>query len=185
MRDLTSDDLGILLSLFAVLLLAFAANFHFSRKAIARHRAAALGFVALNLLGEAATVIALLLTWVALWSPKAWEQIDDLLVLVPGSIAMLCAVALTFESVYARIVHIIRLEREDRLAALADPDGGASEAEVPGAVEHEVPAGAAGTTSGAHKSNSGKSGAKAGAGQAGARQAGVGRVDGRKGQPTR
>ncbi|GAC57100.1 hypothetical protein GOHSU_16_00560 [Gordonia hirsuta DSM 44140 = NBRC 16056] len=185
MRDLTSDDLGMLLSLFAVLLLAFAANFHFSRKAVARHRAAALGFVALNLLGEAATVIALLLTWVALWSPKAWEQIDDLLVLVPGSIAMLCAVALTFESVFARIAHIIRLEREDRLAALGDADGGASKVGARGAVAPKSSRGGDGTQPGAHKSDSGKGGATSGAGTAGAGTSGAGTAVSEEGQPTR
>ncbi|MFZ2512409.1 MAG: hypothetical protein WAW85_15125 [Gordonia sp. (in: high G+C Gram-positive bacteria)] len=116
MRELGSEEFGIMLSFFAVLLLAFAANFHFSRKAIRRHRVAALGFVLVSFIGEIATVIALVLTWVALWSPHAWEAIDDLLVLGPGSIALLCAVILTFESVYARAVHILRLEREDRLA---------------------------------------------------------------------
>ncbi len=120
MRELGSDEFGIMLSFFAVLLLAFAANFHFSRKAIRRHRVAALGFVLVSFLGEISTVISLVLTWVALWSPHAWEEIDDLLVLVPGSIALLCAVVLTFESVYARAVHIMRVERNDRLAARAE-----------------------------------------------------------------
>lgn len=113
MRDLTADDLGLLLSLFAVLLLAFSANFHFSRKTVRRHRRAAVAFVVINFLGEISTVIALCLTWVALWSPKAWEQIDDLLVFVPGSIAVGCAVVLTIESVYARAAHIVRVERAD------------------------------------------------------------------------
>lgn len=119
MRELGSDEFGILLSFFAVLLLAFAANFQFSRKAIARHRVAALGFVVVSFVGEISTVMALVLTWVALWSPHAWEAISDLLVLVPGSIALLCAVVLTFESVYARTMHIVKIERKDRLAAEA------------------------------------------------------------------
>lgn len=128
MRELGSEEFGILLSFFAVLLLAFAANFHFSRKAISRHRAAALGFVVVSFIGEIATMIALVLTWVALWSPHAWEAINDLLVLVPGSIALLCAVVLTFESVYARAVHIVRLERKDRLAARAKRSSAAAAA---------------------------------------------------------
>ncbi|GAA3963339.1 hypothetical protein [Gordonia caeni] len=124
-RELNNDDLGLLLQVFAVLLLAFAANFHFSRKSVRRHRKAAIAFVILNFVGELATVIAMLLTWVALWSPTAWEQIDDLLVFIPGSIAIVCAVALTIESVYARAVHIVRVERLDRLgrAAAADSRG--------------------------------------------------------------
>lgn len=123
MRDLTPDDLGILLSLFAVLLLAFAANFNFSRKSINRHRRAAIGFVVVNFVGELATVIALNLTWVSLWSPKAWEHIDNLLVFVPGSIAVVCAVVLTAESVYARAMHIIATERKDRTAQAAKAGG--------------------------------------------------------------
>ncbi len=116
MRELTPDDLGILLSLFAVLLLAFAANFQFSGKAVRRHRKVAIAFVVTNFVGEIATVIALLLTWVALWSPKAWERIDDLLVLVPGSVAIVCGVVLTIESVIARALHIIHAERKARRA---------------------------------------------------------------------
>lgn len=108
MRDLTADDFGVLLSLFAVLLLAFAADFHFSRKTVARHRVQALVFVVVNMVGELSTVLALMLTWVALWSPTAWERINDLLVLVPGSIAVLCAVALTLESVSVRVAAILR-----------------------------------------------------------------------------
>ena len=84
MRDLSSDDLGLLLSVYAVLLLAFAANFHFSPKMVRRHRRSALAFVVVSFLGELSTVIALMLTWVALWSAKAWERIDNLLVFVPG-----------------------------------------------------------------------------------------------------
>ncbi|MEZ5209501.1 hypothetical protein [Gordonia sp. (in: high G+C Gram-positive bacteria)] len=114
MRDLTPDDFGILLSLFAVLLLAFAANFQFSSKAVRRHRKVAIAFVVVNFIGEISTVIALLLTWVALWSPKAWEQIDDLLVLLPGSLAIVCGVVLTIESVIARALHIIHAERKAR-----------------------------------------------------------------------
>ncbi|GAA3034310.1 hypothetical protein GCM10010528_13990 [Gordonia defluvii] len=106
MRDLTPDDLGLLLSLFAVLLLAFAANFHYSPRMVRRHSRAAMVFAVVNFVGEASTVIALMLTWVALWSPRAWERIDDLLVFIPGSIAIACAVFLTFESVWARIRRI-------------------------------------------------------------------------------
>ncbi|MCF8589385.1 hypothetical protein [Gordonia liuliyuniae] len=115
MRTLTADDLGLLLSLFAVLLLAFGANFHFSRKSVRRHRKAALAFVGLSFLGELSTVIALTLTWVALWSPAAWDRIDDLLVFVPGTIAIVCAVLLTIESVGSRILHILSAEREEPL----------------------------------------------------------------------
>lgn len=128
MRTLTADDLGLLLSVFAVLLLAFAANFHFSRKAVRRHRVAAISFVVLTFVGELSTVVALLLTWVALWSPAAWDRIDDLLVFVPGTLSMLCAVLLTVESVGSRIEHILRAERKDALVAVrkrSQPSDGA------------------------------------------------------------
>ncbi|GED98507.1 hypothetical protein [Gordonia crocea] len=115
MRELSSDDLGLLLSVYAVLLLAFAANFHFSSKMVQRHRKAAIVFVVASFLGEAATVIALLLTWVALWSPRAWERIDNLLVFIPGSVAIACAVFLTFESVWARIRRITEVGFEKHL----------------------------------------------------------------------
>lgn len=122
MRELTTDEFGILLSLFAVLLLAFSADFHFSRKTITRHRVQAIVFVSINLLGELATVVAMMLTWVALWSSSAWEQINDLLVLVPGSIAILCAVTLTLESVYMRVASIANGVRIVPLAASDDRD---------------------------------------------------------------
>ncbi|WP_290852700.1 hypothetical protein [Gordonia sp. (in: high G+C Gram-positive bacteria)] len=124
MRELTTDEFGILLSLFAVLLLAFSADFHFSRKTIARHRVQAIVFVSINLLGELATVVAMMLTWVALWSPSAWERINDLLVLVPGSIAIVCAVTLTLESVYMRVSSIVAGARIVPLAADDDDDDG-------------------------------------------------------------
>jgi predicted Kef-type K+ transport protein len=105
---LTSDDLGLLLSVFAVLLIAFGVDFHFSRKDIRRHHPAALVFAVVSLLGELATAIVLVLTWLALWSPEAWERIDDLLVFVPGSIAVLCAVTLTIETVTSHATQVWR-----------------------------------------------------------------------------
>jgi len=121
MRELDNADLGLLLSVFAVLLLAFAADFQFSRKAVRRHRRATITFVSLNLLGELATVIALLLTWVAVWSPAAWQRIDNLLVFVPGSIAILCAAILTVESVYVRTKITINWGRSEPGAPTAYP----------------------------------------------------------------
>ncbi len=116
MRELTADDLGLLLSVFAVLLLAFATNFHFSRKEVRRHRRAAIVFVSLSFVGEGATVIALLLTWIALWSPKAWDRIDNALVFIPGTIAICCAVLLTFESVWARAQRITEIGVEKHVS---------------------------------------------------------------------
>lgn len=123
MRDLTADDFGVLLSLFAVLLLAFAADFQLSRKAAQKHRRGARTFVFVNVTGELATVIALLLTWVALWSPVAWAKIDDALVYIPGSIAIVCAVILTGESVQYRVAKILR----DTRAAAAEGDDDADD----------------------------------------------------------
>ena len=102
MRDLTPDDLGVLLSVFAVLLLAFGADFHFSRRVAKRHKLSARIFIPVNVVGELATAVALVLTWVALWSPAAWERIDNLLVFGPGTLAMVCVVILTVETVVSR-----------------------------------------------------------------------------------
>lgn len=102
MRELDSADFGVLLSLFALLLLAFGVDFHFSARTARHHRVLARLFVGVSLLGESASVISIVLTWVALWSPAAWARIDDLLVLVPGSIAIGCLVILTLESVMTR-----------------------------------------------------------------------------------
>lgn len=104
MRELSAADLGMLLSLFAVLLIAFGIDFHVSKRSAAQHRGRALFFVGVSLVGEAMTALALVLTWVALWSPAAWEHIDDLLVFIPGSIAVLCAVVLTGEKTVGRVL---------------------------------------------------------------------------------
>lgn len=56
---------------------------------------------------------ALLLTWVALWSPgRRGIWIDDALVFIPGTIAIGCAVLLTFESVWARAQRIAEIGTE-------------------------------------------------------------------------
>ena len=117
MRDLTSADLGILLSLFAVLLIAFGIDFRMSRRSARLHRRRAVAFGILGLIGELSTALALVLTWVALWSPRAWEAIDGLLVLVPGSIAVLCAVTLTIESVFARVAAIMAPDAPEQPSA--------------------------------------------------------------------
>lgn len=104
MRDLDPVDLGVLLSVFAVLLIFFGIDFRVSRGAARRHQRRALAFVSLSLLGEAATAIALVLTWVSLFLPAAAEQIDTLLVLIPGTVAIGCAVVLTVESVVSRLI---------------------------------------------------------------------------------
>lgn len=108
MRDLTADQLAVLLSVFAVLLVAFGIDFHLSRRAALRHRRGAITFAVVSLIGEFATAIALVLTWVAVWSPTAWERIDNMLVFVPGSLAMLCAVIITAEKAIGRVIAIVR-----------------------------------------------------------------------------
>ncbi|MGP6171086.1 hypothetical protein ACTU6U_06455 [Microbacterium sp. A196] len=112
MRELTTDDLGLLLSVFAVLLIAFGIDFHFSTKGVAKHRRATWFFGIVTLVGEVMTALALVLTWVALWSPAAWEAIDNLLVFIPGTIAIICAVILTVDKI------TVRLERLRRSATM-------------------------------------------------------------------
>lgn len=126
MRELTSADLGILLSLFAVLLIAFGIDFRMSRRSARLHRSRAVTFSLIGLVGELSTALALVLTWVALWSPRAWEAIDDLLVLVPGSIAVLCAVTLTVESVFARVATIMAPDAPDQPRAGSPGAAGAA-----------------------------------------------------------
>jgi hypothetical protein len=125
-RELTSGDLGLLLSVFVLLLVAFGVDFHVSRNQAEKHHTRALVFTVTSLIGETTTAIALVLTWVALWSPAAWEHIDNLLVFIPGSIAVLCAVTLTIETVVGRVAGLWRSSRPGRLhdekpPALRDP----------------------------------------------------------------
>lgn len=110
MRTLSTDDLGLLLSVFALLLISFAIDFQVSKRAVARHHRHAVFFASVAVVGELMTALALILSWVALWSPAAWERIDDLLVFIPGSIAVLCAVVLTVEKTLARVITITRIK---------------------------------------------------------------------------
>lgn len=114
MRELSPDDFGVLLSVFAVLLLAFGLDFHISKRTAARHRDRALGFVVVSVIGQGTTAIALVLTWVSLWSPAAWDHIDDLMVFIPGSIAVLCAVTLTGETTVVRMLALMAAYRARR-----------------------------------------------------------------------
>ncbi|MEQ4300129.1 hypothetical protein ABNF97_01840 [Plantactinospora sp. B6F1] len=113
MRELSNDDLGLLLSVFVLLLIAFGIDFHMSTRAAQRHRRGAIfaGFV--SLVGECTTAVTLVLTWVALWSPAAWERIDNLLVFIPGTIAVLCAVLLTGSKALNRVIRIARVRSID------------------------------------------------------------------------
>lgn len=121
MRELSADHLAMLLSVFAVLLIAFGIDFHLSRRAVARHRRGAITFGVVSLVGEVMTAVALVLTWIAVWSPVAWERIDNLLVFIPGTLAVLCAVIITAEKAIGRVITIVR--------AAAAPGTGTDQAE--------------------------------------------------------
>jgi hypothetical protein len=124
-RELTNDDLGLLLSVFVLMLIAFGVDFHMSRRGAERHRVRLLVFSMASLVGELSTAVALILTWVALWSPVAWSHIDNLMVFIPGSIAVFCAVLLTVETVVSRTV-TLRRSRTDaapQRGADATPSG--------------------------------------------------------------
>lgn len=103
MRDLTADDLGVLLSFFAVLLIAFGFNFHVSRKQIQSNPKTARFFLTISAVGEGFTVIALILTWISLFLPAEFNMIDTWFVFIPGSIALICAVIITTETVLNRM----------------------------------------------------------------------------------
>ena len=120
MRDLTPDDLGILLSVFAVLLIFFGIDFRVSRTDATRHKRRALVFAFISLIGNAATAIGLILTWVALILPDESELVDTFLVFVPGSIAFLCALVLTGEVVTSRFAGVVREELEPEKLPVLD-----------------------------------------------------------------
>lgn len=103
MRDLTTDDLGLLISLFAVLLISFAIDFGVSKRAMRKHRRSVMFFGLVALVGEVTSALTIVLCWVALWSPAAWERIDNRLVFSAGTIAILCAVILTIDKGIARV----------------------------------------------------------------------------------
>lgn len=112
MRELDPADLGILLSVFAVVLIFFGIDFRVSRKDATRHKRRALTFAIISVIGEATAALALILTWVALFLPPEAERIDTWLVFIPGSIAMVCAVVLTGEVVAGRVAKLAQPEKE-------------------------------------------------------------------------
>ncbi len=114
MRDLQPSDLGVLLSVFAVLLIFFGIEFRISRRSARRHHGRALIYAAMSLVGEAATAVALVLTWISLFLPPEAEAVDTALVFAPGSVAVLCAVVLTVESVTERFITLSAMKRERR-----------------------------------------------------------------------
>lgn len=104
MRDLDPNDLGLLLSVFAVLLIFFGIDFRISRSDATRHRRRALTFAVVSVIGEASAAVALVLTWVAMFLPVEARFIDTLLVFIPGTVAVICAVLLTGEVVTTRVL---------------------------------------------------------------------------------
>lgn len=108
MRELQAADLGVLLSVFAVLLIFFGIDFRVSRGQALRHRGRALLFACISVLGEAATALALALCWVAMFLPPEAQGVDTVLVFVPGTLAIICAVILTGEVVSSRVAKLLR-----------------------------------------------------------------------------
>lgn len=78
-----------------MLLISFAIDIQVAKSTIALHRRRAVFFASVAV--EFMTALAFVLSWVALWSPAAWEKIKDLLVFIPRSIAVMCVVILTVE----------------------------------------------------------------------------------------
>lgn len=112
MRELSTDDLGLLLSVFALLLISFGIDFHLSRRSAQLHRRRTLFASVVSLVGESATAVTILLTWVALWSPAAWARIDNLLVFVPGTISVVCAVILAGGKSLERVIRIATIRSD-------------------------------------------------------------------------
>lgn len=103
MRDLNADDLGVLLSVFVVLLIFFGVDFHITRKRTQLPTRSTKAFAVVSAIGEGATGIAIILTWISLFLPDEFRIIDTWLVFIPGSIAILCALILTIEVVTHRV----------------------------------------------------------------------------------
>lgn len=131
MRQLDVADLGVLLSVFALLLIFFGIDFRVSRREATRHRRRALVFTVLSVVGETTTAVALILTWVALFLPPEAESIDTWLVFIPGSIAIACAVALTGEVVTARVAMFLRPRQSPASTGPTDPSTDSSHTDPP------------------------------------------------------
>lgn len=145
MRELTPDDLGILLSVFAVLLIFFGIDFRVSRRVAQLYKRRAFTFAVISVIGEGTTAIALVFTWVALFLPPEAQSIDTMLVFVPGSISMVCAVILTGQVVTGRLGNLARASRIG-FESGAGAEAGAAAAAETGAAAAETATETATTT---------------------------------------
>lgn len=111
--DISQENLGVVLSLFAVLIVSFGIDFRFSRASALLHPKLTRFFLWITVIGEVSAALALLLTWVAVWSPATWETIDDKLVLVPGTVAILCVLILTIKTVLSHFAEVNGTDDDD------------------------------------------------------------------------
>lgn len=102
MRVLEVVDFAALLSFFALLLLAFGFDFHVSRKVAKLYRNRARFFILISILGEVAASSGLVLCWLSLFLDEWSVSTDAMVVFIPGTIACVCIVLLTFENSFTR-----------------------------------------------------------------------------------
>lgn len=125
--DISQENLGVVLSLFAVLIVSFGIDFRFSRTAALLHPRWTRFFLWVTVIGEVSAALALMLTWVAVWSPRTWERLDDKLVLIPGTVAIVCVLVLTIKTVMGHFAEVNGTTSDDLISAAEegephDPD---------------------------------------------------------------
>ena len=103
MRELTPDDLGVLLSFFVVLLIFFSVDFHIVRKRGEKATRPDRIFAIISAVGGVLSALALLLTWVAMFLPDNVRSDDVPMVFIPGTISIVCAAVLSLEVVAHRV----------------------------------------------------------------------------------
>lgn len=106
MRDLNAADLGVLLSVFVVLLIFSGFDFRLPRQKDAKSSRSTKVFAVISAIGEGTAGIALILTRVSLFVPDGFRLVDTMLVFIPGSIAILCALILSLEVVTNRVISL-------------------------------------------------------------------------------
>lgn len=106
--ELDSMHLGGLLGFFVTLLLFFGVEFHLTRRRTSQVARGVVAWAVVSAIGEGATAVGLLATWLTMFLPPDAEVVDTWVVFVTGSVAAGCAVLLTAETVIKRTIAVSR-----------------------------------------------------------------------------
>lgn len=102
MREMPSSEMVSLISFFAVLLVFFSIDIRGRVADVAGRPGQMAFFEWVSRTGGVSTAMALTLGWVDLFLPDESSAIHVALIAVPGSVGVLCAIALGVEMIFGR-----------------------------------------------------------------------------------